>query len=143
MTEPLGEFDPVAERVRQQLRTFPLKFRELGEGGMLRTILTEGETTALEGPIVGQQPETFTEQYLIEPVLHSLRYIDPASTEYDGSGPHFVRRPRHSETSRANVPTTCWNRLTRRWSVSSEQRPPTGNRRRSGRRRTTSATTSK
>ena len=94
MTETqLGEFDPVAERVRQQLRTFPLKFRELGEGGKLSLILTDDETKPLPGPYVGQQPEVFTEQYLIEPVLHGLGYINPASTEYDGSGPHFVRRP--------------------------------------------------
>lgn len=94
MTEArLDEFDPVAERVRQQLRTFPLKFRELGEGGKLSHILTDGETQTLPGPYVGQQPEMFTEQYLIEPVLHGLGYINPASTEYDGTGPHFVRRP--------------------------------------------------
>lgn len=93
MTEPLGEFDPVAERVRQQLRTFPLKFRDLGEGGKLSQILTEGETQTLPGPYIGQQPETFTEQYLIEPVLHGLGYTDPTSIKYDGSGPHFVRRP--------------------------------------------------
>jgi hypothetical protein len=89
----LDEFDPIAERVRQQLRTFPLKFRELGEGGKLSQILTDGETQTLPGPYVGQQPEMFTEQYLIEPVLHGLGYTDPASTEYDGTGPHFVRRP--------------------------------------------------
>lgn len=89
----LDEFDPIAERVRRQLRTFPLKFRELGEGGKLSQILTDGETQTLPGPYVGQQPEMFTEQYLIEPVLHGLGYIDPASTEYDGTGPHFVRRP--------------------------------------------------
>lgn len=99
----LDEFDPVTERVRQQLRTLPLKFRELGEGGKLSQILTDGETQTLPGPYVGQQPEMFTEQYLIEPVLHGLGYIDPASTEYDGSGPHFVRRPttfRHVESKR-------------------------------------------
>jgi len=94
MTESrLDDFDPVAERVRQQLRTFPLKFRELGEGGKLSQILADDATQTLPGPYVGQQPETFTEQYLIEPVLHGLGYINPASTEYDGTGPHFVRRP--------------------------------------------------
>lgn len=99
----LGEFDPTAERVRQQLRTFPLKFRELGEGGQLSRILADDETDALSGPHIGQQPEVFTEQYLIEPVLHGLGYLNPASTEYDGSGPHFVRRPttfRHVEDKR-------------------------------------------
>lgn len=89
----LDEFDPLAERVRQQLRTFPLRFKELGEGGKLSQILADGETQTLPGPYVGQQPEIFTEQYLIEPVLHGLGYIDPASTEYDGTGTHFVRRP--------------------------------------------------
>ena len=82
MTETqLDEFDPIAERVRQQLRTFPLKFRELGECGKLSQILTDGQTQTLPGPYVGQQPEMFTEQYLIEPVLHGLGYTDPASTE--------------------------------------------------------------
>jgi hypothetical protein len=104
MTESrLDDFDHIAERVRQQLRTFPLKFRELGEGGKLSLILTDDETTALPGPYVGQQPEVFTEQYLIEPVLHGLGYTNPASTEYDGTGPHFVRRPttfRHVESKR-------------------------------------------
>ncbi|WP_251343637.1 hypothetical protein [Haloplanus halophilus] len=86
MTESrLDDFDHIAERVRQQLRTFPLKFRELGEGGKLSLILTDDETTALPGPYVGQQPEVFTEQYLIEPVLHGLGYTNPASTEYDRS----------------------------------------------------------
>jgi hypothetical protein len=94
MTDPrLDEFDPRAEVVRRQLQTFPLKFRELGEGGELRGILDADKSHTLQGPLVGQQPEMFTEQYLIEPILHGLGYIDPASTEYEGEGAHFVRRP--------------------------------------------------
>lgn len=94
MTErPLDGFDNRAELVRRQLRTFPLKFRELGEGGELRAILGSKGSRTLRGPIVGQQPEEFTMQYLIEPVLHGLGYTDPATPEYDGIGPHFVRHP--------------------------------------------------
>lgn len=89
----LGEFDRRADLVRRQLRTFPLKFRELGESGELRAILDEKESQTLRGPYVGQQPEMFTEQYLIEPVLHGLGYKNPASPDYDGTGTHFVRRP--------------------------------------------------
>ncbi|RCU45905.1 hypothetical protein DU504_00440 [Haloplanus salinus] len=89
----LGGFDRYSDRVRRQLRTFPLKFRELSEGGELRRVLDATGTKTLRGPIVGQQPEVFTEQYLIEPVLHALGYTDPASPEYDGTGGHFVRRP--------------------------------------------------
>ncbi|GAB7019649.1 hypothetical protein [Halostagnicola bangensis] len=84
--------DPViAERVRQQLETFPEKFRELGEGGELRKLCRTPHT--LSGPIVEQQREHFTEQYLIEPVLHGLGYRNPISDEYVGTGPHFIRRP--------------------------------------------------
>jgi|GEM_PF-2376241 hypothetical protein len=105
MTDPkLDEFDPRAEVVRRQLQTFPLKFRELGEGGELRRILDEDKPQTLQGPLVGQQPEMFTEQYLIEPILHGLGYTDPASTEYEGTGAHFVRRPTTFRSVEANRP---------------------------------------
>ena len=81
----------LAERVRQQLERFPEKFRELGESGELRTLCRK--PTTLSGPKVQQSPEDFTEQYLIEPVLHGLGYWNPISEEYTGTGPHFVRRP--------------------------------------------------
>lgn len=81
----------LAERVRQQLEVFPEKFRELGEGGELRKLFRTPHT--LSGPIVEQAPEDFTEQYLIEPVLHGLGYFNPISEDYFGDGPHFVRRP--------------------------------------------------
>lgn len=81
----------LAERVRQQLEVFPEKFRELGEGGELRDIC--GTSHTLAGPRVEQAPEDFTEQYLIEPVLHGLGYLNPISDDYTGDGPHFVRRP--------------------------------------------------
>ncbi|ELY55162.1 hypothetical protein [Natronococcus jeotgali] len=91
----------LAERVRQQLEGFPEKFRELGEGGELRKLCRE--PTTLSGPKVNQAPEDFTEQYLIEPVLHGLGYWNPSSDRYSGTGPHFVRRPstyRHVEIKR-------------------------------------------
>lgn len=81
----------LAERVRQQLEVFPEKFRELGEGGELRKVFQT--TRTLSGPLVEQAPEDFTEQYLIEPVLHGLGYYNPVSEDYAGDGPHFVRRP--------------------------------------------------
>ncbi|SEV99464.1 hypothetical protein [Natrinema salifodinae] len=81
----------LAERVRQQLEVFPEKFRELGEGGELRKLCRTPHT--LSGPRVDQAREHFTEQYLIEPVLHGLGYFNPISEDYTGTGPHFVRRP--------------------------------------------------
>lgn len=81
----------IAERVCQQLQVFPKKFRELGEGGELENILNS--PSQLTGPRIHQAPEDFTEQYLIEPVLHSLGYLNPISDKYEGNGPHFVRRP--------------------------------------------------
>ncbi|SEP25169.1 hypothetical protein SAMN04487948_1273 [Halogranum amylolyticum] len=81
----------IAERVRQQLSPFPEKFRDLGEPGELRRMLTGTKT--LSGPRVRQQPEDFTEQYLIEPVLHGLGYWNPMSKEYESGNPHFVRQP--------------------------------------------------
>jgi len=81
----------IAERVRLQTEVLPQKFRELNEGGQLRTILRS--TNTLPGARVEQAPEVFTEQYLIEPVLHGLGYLNPASAEYDGNSPHFIRRP--------------------------------------------------
>ncbi|WP_430505292.1 hypothetical protein [Haloparvum sp. PAK95] len=83
--------EAIAGRVRKQLTVFPLKFKELGEGGELRSVLKTHKT--LKGPKVHQAPEDFTEQYLIEPVLHALRYINPISEQYEGEGSHFVRRP--------------------------------------------------
>lgn len=81
----------IAERVRQQLDVFPLKFGDLGEPGELRKLVDT--TKSLSGPKVRQQREAFTEQYLIEPLLHSLGYWNPVSEEYDGTKPHFIRRP--------------------------------------------------
>lgn len=89
--EQLSADQLLAERVRQQLSVFTEKFAELEEGGELRRLMRTPHT--LSGPKVEQQPEDFTEQYLIEPILHGLGYWNPISDEYDGEGPHFVRRP--------------------------------------------------
>ena len=89
--ESLNETIVLAERVRQQLEVFPGKFRELGEGGELAKVLRTPRN--LSGPKVEQKPEDFTEQYLIEPVLHGLGYLNPVSEDFVGEGPHFVRQP--------------------------------------------------
>jgi hypothetical protein len=81
----------LAERVRIQLEVFPRKFRQLNEGGQLSSVLRSTKT--LPGARVEQAPEVFTEQYLIEPVLHGLGYHNPASEQYTGDGPHFIRQP--------------------------------------------------
>jgi len=81
----------IAERVRIQTEVFPRKFRELNEGGQLRDVLRSTDT--LPGARIEQAPEVFTEQYLIEPVLHGLGYLNPASEKYAGEGPHFIRQP--------------------------------------------------
>lgn len=81
----------IAERVRIQTEVFPQKFRELNEGGQLRSVLRS--TATLPGARVEQAPEVFTEQYLIEPILHGLGYLNPTSTKYEGRGPHFIRQP--------------------------------------------------
>lgn len=81
----------IAERVRQQLDVFPLKFSDLGEPGELRKLVDT--TRPLSGPKVRQQREAFTEQYLIEPLLHSMGYWNPVSEKYASNGPHFIRRP--------------------------------------------------
>ena len=96
MTDPGVDegFDPksmLAERVRQQLSIFPDKFAELNEGGELSRLCRTPHT--LRGPKVDQKREDFTEQYLIEPILHGLGYWNPISEQYDGSGSHFVRQP--------------------------------------------------
>ena len=81
----------IAERVRLQMEMFAHKFRELNEGGQLAEILRNPGT--LPGARIEQQPEVFTEQYLIEPVLHGLGYRSPTSEEYEAGGTHFIRRP--------------------------------------------------
>ena len=81
----------IAERVRQYLDVFPSKFRELGAPGELRRMVDSHET--LSGPRVRQKPERFTEQYLIEPVLHALGYWNPISENFEPGGPHFIRQP--------------------------------------------------
>jgi len=73
------------------MEIFPRKFRELGEGGRLAKLLRS--TRTLEGAPLEQAPEVFTEQYLIEPVLDGLGYLNPISEEYSGQEPHFIRRP--------------------------------------------------
>ena len=67
----------IAERVRLQTEVLPQKFRELNKGGQLSTILRS--TSTLPEARVEQAPEVFTEQYLIEPVLNGLGYLNPAS----------------------------------------------------------------
>jgi hypothetical protein len=81
----------IAERVRIQTEVFPQKFRELNEGGQLAEILRN--PTTLPGARVDQAPEVFTEQYLIEPVLHGLGYLNPTSEKYEAGKPHFIRQP--------------------------------------------------
>ena len=81
----------LAERVRIQAKTFPHKFRELQEGGQLDDILRG--PSRLPGRKLGQAPEEFTEQYLIEPILHGLGYLNPSSSKYTGEEPHFIREP--------------------------------------------------
>lgn len=80
-----------AERIRIQTEVFPKKFRELNEGGQLAEILRN--PTTLPGARIEQAPEVFTEQYLIEPVLHGLGYLNPTSEKYEAGKPHFVRQP--------------------------------------------------
>ncbi|MDL0134442.1 hypothetical protein [Halobacterium salinarum] len=81
----------IAERVRLQMELFVHKFRDLNEGGQLAEILRTSKT--LPGVRVEQQPEVFTEQYLIEPVLHGLGYWSPTSEQHEAGGTHFIRRP--------------------------------------------------
>jgi len=89
----------LAEGVRMQTEVFAQKFRELEEGGLLaKTLRTP---TTLQGARLEQAPEVFTEQYLVEPVLHGLGYLNPASEEYEGEGPHFIRQPITYKKSRA------------------------------------------
>jgi hypothetical protein len=94
VTDSLGSLGPdyaIAERVRQQLEPFTAKFRDLGDPEELRELLNG--TRTLRGPRVRQQPEDFTEQYLIEPVLHALGYWNPTSEKYESREPHYIRRP--------------------------------------------------
>jgi hypothetical protein len=81
----------VAEDIRYGINGFAQKFRELNEGGQLRKLLRE--TRTLTGAPIEQAPEVFTEQYLIEPVLHGLGYLNPISDDYSSDAPHFIRRP--------------------------------------------------
>jgi len=81
----------IAERVRLQMETFPRKFRELNEGGQLAEICRTPKT--LPGARIEQQPEVFTEQYLIEPILHGLGYRSPTSEAYESASAHYIRRP--------------------------------------------------
>jgi len=87
----LTEDDEIAGKVRRQLEVFPQKFRELGEGGQLSELFRSPKK--FTGVRVEQAPEIFTEQYLIEPVLHGLGYLSSNSEEYDGTGPHFIAQP--------------------------------------------------
>lgn len=89
--QTLDPADFIAEDIRTGIEGFAYKFRELNEGGQLRKLLRE--TRTLTGPPVEQAPEVFTEQYLIEPVLHGLGYLNPISDDYDSAAPHFIRRP--------------------------------------------------
>lgn len=89
--DSLTKNDRIAGKVRRQLEVFPQKFRELEEGGQLSNLFRDPAT--FSGVRVEQAPEVFTEQYLIEPVLHGLGYLSAASEEYERSGPHFIRQP--------------------------------------------------
>ena len=81
----------IAERVQIQTEVVASKFRELNEGGQLEKVLRTPST--LPGVRIEQAPEVFTEQYLIEPVLHGLGYLNPISEDYTGEGSHFIRQP--------------------------------------------------
>lgn len=92
----------VAEQVRIQSKIFPQKFREISEGGQLAEIIRT--STTLSGARIERAPEVFTEQYLIEPVLHGLGYLDPTSDKYNGEGPHFIRQPATYQKIEPNQP---------------------------------------
>ena len=81
----------IAERVVIQTEVVGRKFRELNEGGQLAEVLRG--TSTLPGARIEQAPEVFTEQYIIEPVLHGLGFLNPVSEEFTGEGPHFIRQP--------------------------------------------------
>lgn len=80
-----------AEKICQRLQSFPRRFEQLDAVKELRSLLEE--ETVLSGPMVRQKPESFTQQYLIEPILDGLGYPSPSSEAYIGCGPHFVRDP--------------------------------------------------
>jgi hypothetical protein len=92
----------IAERVRSSIEGFAQKFRELNEGGQLRKLLETPHT--LTSAHTEQAPEVFTEQYLIEPVLHGLGYLNPISDKYDSTSPHFIRRPKTYESVEPREP---------------------------------------
>ena len=115
----------IAERVRLQMEMFAQKFRELNEGGQLADILRNPGT--LPGARVEQQPEVFTEQYLIEPVLHGLGYRSPTSEEYSAGGAHFIRRPITYRKWNLDSRIISSRMSTTRWCVSWKRKQQTVN----------------
>jgi hypothetical protein len=92
----------LAERIRSSLARLPTKFAELGEGGELSRVFRTPHD--LRGPKIGQAPEDFTEQYLIEPVLDALGYHNPLRDDFIPDSPQFVRRPTTFSSVEPNKP---------------------------------------
>lgn len=82
--------DMRAQRALEAVQEFVAEFKRRQEPGQLRQ-LTEGES--LNGGILGQAPEDFTEHELIEPCLRALGYSDTKQSGGPPSGAIFRRQP--------------------------------------------------
>lgn len=82
--------DMRAQRALEAVQGFVVEFNRRQEPGQLRR-LTEGKS--LDGGILGQAPEDFTEHELIEPCLRALGYSDTEQSGGPPSGAIFRRQP--------------------------------------------------
>lgn len=70
-----------AQGVLNVVRNFVSEFAERGELNTLRQVVTDGDE--LLGGVVGQMPERFTEEELIQPMLEALGYEDVVAQPAD------------------------------------------------------------
>lgn len=82
--------DDRAGQLVGSIRTFVREFATRQEAAQLRKLM-EGDE--LNGGILGQAPEDFTEHELIEPCLDALGYSDPKQDDITSSEPQFGRQP--------------------------------------------------
>ena len=82
--------DSRAQKTLDAIQAFVEEFKYRQEAGELRRLL-DGER--LNGGILEQAPEDFTEHELVQPCLHALGYSDPQQSDVSASDPQLRRQP--------------------------------------------------
>lgn len=99
--KPLTKEVFLAARVSKAVEEFVATFGKVGAPGELRRLF---DGKRLDGGKIQQQPEDFTEQYLIQPCLEALGYEDLQSDGVSADDVHHRHEPSEFPKAETNHP---------------------------------------